>query len=76
MPMYSLLDQLMNNSIDHAQACLLQFRLRELNSCKCSAAAPAVCFKGRVAGPDATETGNELSQLKFQFSSLLINEDL
>ena len=47
------------------QACKLKFRLKDLTSCLCSAAAPAVCFKGLVAGVDATETGNEFSQLKF-----------
>ena len=43
----------------------LKFRLREHTSCLCSAAALAVCFKGRMAGQDARETGNEFSQLKF-----------
>ena len=47
------------------QTCKLKFRLRELTSCLCSTAAPAVCFKGCVADLDATETGNEFSQLKF-----------
>ena len=34
-------------------ACKLKFRLRDLTSCLCSAAALAVSFKGRVAGVDA-----------------------
>ena len=49
----------------YTQACKLKFRLRDFTSCLCSAAAPAVCFKGCVAGVDAIETGNEFSQLKF-----------
>ena len=55
------------------QACKLKFRLRELTSCLCSAAASAVCFEGCLAGPDATVTGNERSQPKFEFTSLLIS---
>ena len=50
------------------EACTLKFSLRDFTSCLCSAAALAVCFKGLVAGVggvDATETGNEFSQLKF-----------
>ena len=46
------------------QACALKLRLRELTSCLCSPTALAVCFEGRMAGLDATETGNEFSQLK------------
>ena len=49
---------------DH-QACKLKFRLRELTSCLCSASACAVCFEGRMAGLDTTETGYEFSQPKF-----------
>ena len=48
----------------HCQACKLKFRLRDLTFFLCSAAAPAVCSRGRAAGVDATETGNEFSQLK------------
>ena len=55
------------------QACKLKCRLRELTSCLCSAAALAVCLKGRVAGLDATETGIEFSQLKFYFTSLTMS---
>ena len=40
------------------QTCKLKFRLRELTSCLCSAAAPAVCFEGCVAGADAIETAS------------------
>ena len=40
------------------QACKLKFKLRELTSCLGSAAALTVCFEFRVAGLDATETGN------------------
>ena len=47
------------------QACKLKFRLRDLTSCLCSAAAPGFCFKGREAGVDTIETGNEFSQHKF-----------
>ena len=43
-------------SIRPIQGCKLKFRLRELTSCLCSAAASDVCFDGRVAGLDATET--------------------
>ena len=43
-------------------ACKLKFRLRELTSCLCSAAALADCFEGRMAGLDGTETENGLSQ--------------
>ena len=52
------------------QACKLKLRLRELTSCLCSAAASAVCFEGHMAGLDATETGKELSQPQFEFTSL------
>ena len=58
------------------QACKLKFRLRELMSCFCSAAASAVCFEGRVAGLYAIETGNKLSQTKFEFKGLLITGKL
>ena len=54
----------------HIHACKLKLRLRELTSCLCSTAAPAVCFEGRMLGLDTTETGNELSQPKFEFKSL------
>ena len=60
----------------YKQACKLKFRLRDFTSCLCSAAAPAVCFKGRVAGEDAIETGNEFSQLKFSFTRLSIRNTL
>ena len=53
--------------------CKLKYRLREVTSCWCSAAALAICFEGRVAGLDAAITGNKLYQLKFEFTSLLIN---
>ena len=52
----------------------LKFRLRELTSCLCCAAAWTVCFEGSVTGLDATETGNEFSQLKFYFISLFRRE--
>ena len=58
------------------QACKLQFRLRELPSCLCSATALAVCFKGGVAGLDAKETGNKLYQPKFEFTSLVLRDCL
>ena len=51
--------------VSQYQACKLKFRFRDLTSCLCSAAAPAVCIKRFRAGVDATETGNEFSQLKF-----------
>ena len=54
-------------TLRHGQACKLKFRVRDLTSC--SAAAPAVCFKGRVAG---VETGNEFSQLRFKFTTLVM----
>ena len=38
---------------NHHQACKLKFRLRDFTSCLCSAAAPAICFKDRMAGVDA-----------------------
>ena len=52
------------------QVCKLKLGLRELTSCLCSAAALAVCFEGHVAGLNATETGNKLSQHTFEFPSL------
>ena len=58
----------------HLQACELKFRLREFTSCLCSAAALVVCFEGRLAGLDATETGNELSQPTFELTSLSISD--
>ena len=60
---------------DNEQACKLIFRLRKLTSCLCSAATTAVCFEGRVAGLDATETGNELSGSKLQFTSLTMTHN-
>ena len=54
--------------------CKLKLRLREFTSCLCSTIASAVCFEGCLAGPDATETGNEVSQPKFGFTSLLMRE--
>ena len=56
------------------QACKLKFRLRDLNSCLCSAAALAVSFEGCMSGLNATETGSELSQPKFQFTSLMLRQ--
>ena len=56
------------------QACKVKFSLRELTSSSCSAAAKAVCFKGRVAGLDAIETGHELSQPIFELTSLFVTE--
>ena len=53
-----------------SQACKLKFRLRELTSCLCSAAAWAVCFEGSVAGVNATETGNVVSQPTLEFTPL------
>ena len=58
------LETTLRSSIDK-QACKLKFRLGALTSCLCYAASLAVCFKGRVAGLDTTETGNEFSQPKF-----------
>ena len=55
----------------HDQACKLKFRLRELFSCLCSAAAQAICFEGSLAGLDATETGNVLSQATFKVHTLV-----
>ena len=54
------------------QACKLKFRLRDFTSSLCSAAAWAVCFEGSVAGVNATETGNEVSQPTLEFTSLVI----
>ena len=57
------------------QACKLKFRLREhflAHPVFVPPAALAVCFEGSVAGLDATETGNELSQPTFEFTSLAI----
>ena len=58
-----------------SKACKIKFRLRELISCLCSAAALAVCFEGRVAGLEATETGNEISQPKFELARLLRSQN-
>ena len=52
------------------QACKLICRLRELISYLCS----DVCFEGRLAGLDKTETGNEPSQPKFKFTRLVEKE--
>ena len=57
------------------QACKLKFRLTELTSCLRSAPAPAVFFKGGVAGVEATETGTEFSQLKYLFTSLFRKQE-
>ena len=48
--------------------------VRELTSCLCSTAALADCFEGCLASLKGTETGNELSQCKFQFTSLYHGE--
>ena len=62
--------------IFQAQACKLKFRLRERALFLLfSAAALAVCFEGHMAGLDKTETGNELSQPKFEFTSLFTGSD-
>ena len=58
------------------QACKLKFRLKELYSCLCSAAASAVCFEGCLIGLDRTETRNELSQPKIYFTPLFMGENL
>ena len=52
------------------QACKLKFRFKGLTSCLSSAAASAVCVEGRLAGLEATETRNEPSQPKFEFTNL------
>ena len=43
-------------------------------SCLCSAAAYAVSFIGRMAGLDATKTGYDLSQPKFEFKGFILIE--
>ena len=61
------------------QACQLKFRLRELTSCFYSAAASTACFEGQTSnqsqawsnGLGATETGNELSHPKSEFTNLV-----
>ena len=53
------------------QACLLKFKLSDFTSCICSVAALDVCFVGRMAGLDVTETGNEFSPPKFEFRGLI-----
>ena len=50
-------------------------QLRELTSCLCSAAAWAVCFEASVAGVNATETGNEVSQPTLEFTPLVIYDE-
>ena len=57
--------------IDH-QGCKLKCKLRELTSCLCCAASVAVCVEGCMAGLDATETENELSQPTIEFTRLFI----
>ena len=56
------------------QACKLKFRLKELTSGLCFAAAlSCMLFKGHMlAGLDPTKKGNELSQPKFEFTSFLL----
>ena len=61
----STLQSCAESLINNHQAYKLKVRLRGLTSCLCSTAAPAVCFKGRVASLDATETGNDFTQLEF-----------
>ena len=46
----------------YGQVCKLKFKLRDFTSSLCSAAAWAVCFEGSVAGVNATETGDDVSQ--------------
>ena len=57
------------------KACEFKCRLRELLPCLCSAAAFAVCLEGRLAGLNATETGNELSQPTFYYAQLTISQN-
>ena len=45
--------------------------LRDVTSCLCSAVAWAVSFEGSVAGVNATETGNEVSQPTLEFTCLV-----
>ena len=54
----------------HQQARKLKFRLRKHTSCFCYGVGSAASFEGRVAGLDATERGNELSQPTYKFTSL------
>ena len=61
----------MGSGWSQEQACVFQFWLRELTSRLCSATASAVCFEDFVAGLEASETGNDPFQLKFEFTSLL-----
>ena len=51
-----------DHGFSYKQACWLKFKFRDFTSCLCSAAAWAVCFERSVAGVNATETGNEVSQ--------------
>ena len=41
-----------NGLLTYRHACKLKFRLMELTSCLCSAAASVVCFEGCLAGQD------------------------
>ena len=62
--------------IPYQQACQPKFKLRDFTSCLCSAAAWAVRFEGSVAGVNATETGNEVSQPTLQLASLVMKHNL
>ena len=52
------------------QICKFRFRLRELTTCSCFAAASVVCLECHMAGLNTIETGNELSQPQFEFTGL------
>ena len=66
------LESLVNVQLETIAEYIPKFRLREFTSCLCSTAASALSFEGCVAGLDATETGNELSQPTLELISLMM----
>ena len=56
------------------QACKLKFSLRELISCFCCIQISHVALKADSQGGNGTSTGSELSQLKFEFTGLILSD--
>ena len=56
----------------NGQACKLKFRLRDLISWLCCVQTSHAALKADSRGSSGTQTGNELSQSKFEFTGLFL----
>ena len=57
------------------QLCKVKFKLRELISCFCCAQTSHADLEADSRGSGRTQTGSELSQLKFEFTGLVTTVD-